>query len=142
MKLTLDANLFIARYREGELGHEEALAFFKRCEFLRVQLFVPVLLLGEVAGALSRIRGGARFGEVAITRILAHPGLSLRQIDTDFAEKAARMAARHSLRGADAAYLNLARETKSILVTEDDELLKTKSRVSVITPGAWLTSQR
>ena len=138
MKLTIDANLFVARFRRAELGHKDALAFFKNCDDLEAKLFAPVFVLGEVAGALARIRGEAQFGEVALTRILALRQLQLRQIDVAFAERAARIAIKHHLRGADAAYLTLAEETKSTLITNDGELLLAKSRVVVMTPEAWL----
>ena len=131
MKLTLDASVFVARLREEEAGHVEALGFFKRCDVRRVRLFAPVLLLAEVAGALSRLRGAARFGEVGIIRVFGQPRLRLRDIDQNLAEKAARLAARHSLRGADAVYLSVAQETQSILVTTDLELLQVQAGVIV-----------
>ena len=142
MKLTLDANLFISRYRNEDAAHAAAQAFFDRCELIGVQFFVPTLLLAEVAGALSRIHGETRFGDVAITRIFAEPRLKFRDIDSAFAERAARLAARHSLKGADATYLNVALETRSTLVTNDAELLQAQSQARVITPGAWLASHR
>ena len=139
MKLTLDANLFVARFREADAAHQDSVAFFEACERRRIQFFAPVILLGEVAGALARIRGESRFGEMAITRILAHSRLRLRQIDSAFAEVAARLAARRQIRGADALYLALAKETKTSLVTWEGELLEQSSAgFRVITPGAWI----
>lgn len=138
MKLTLDANLFIARFRQEDAVHQQALDFFEECERKLIQFFAPIILLGEVAGALSRIRHDPKFGELAITRILALPRLRLRQIDSDFAEDAARIAARHELRSVDALYLALAKETKSTLVSWDRELLnQTSALVRVITPQDW-----
>ena len=138
MKLTLDANLFVARFREQDAAHHDALDFFEECERRSIRFFAPVILLGEVAGALSRIRRDPKFGQLAITRILALPRLRLRQIDSAFAEDAARLAARHQLRGVDAVYLALAKETKSTLVTWDGELLQhTSASVPVITPQDW-----
>src|SRR4051794_40719877 len=123
MRINVDANLFVARYREQDSDHSEAVTFFNVCERRKVQFCAPTVLLPEVAGALSRIRGAARFGETAVTRILALPRLSLRPINFDFAERAARLAARFRLRGVDALYLTLARENKAILITRDKELL-------------------
>ncbi len=142
MKLTLDAGLFVSRFRESDLKHSEAVAFFRRCDLDGVRLFAPALVLAEVAGALSRLHGAPRFGEIAVMRILAQERLDLREINLAFAEKAARLAARHSLKGADATYLNVAIETRSTLVTNDAELLQARSRARVITPGEWLASHR
>jgi predicted nucleic acid-binding protein len=78
----------------------------------------------------------------AVTRILAQERLDLREIDLAFAAKAARLAARHSLKGADATYLHVAIETRSTLITNDAELLQVKSRARVITPAEWLAGRR
>ncbi len=138
MKLTLDANLFVARFREQDAVHQPSLDFFEECEGQSIQFFAPIILLGEVAGALSRIRRDPRFGQFAITRILALPRLRLRQIDSAFAENAARLASLHQLRGVDAIYLALAKETKSSLVSWDRELLQhTSTSIPVVTPQDW-----
>src|SRR4051812_24833358 len=66
MRVTVDANLFTSRYLEEDVFHEPALAFFEFCERREVTLLVPVILLGEVAGAISRIRGQPRDAEAAL----------------------------------------------------------------------------
>src|SRR5687768_9637821 len=138
MRLTLDANRFVARFREHDVAHQDTLAFFEECERQSIRFLAPVILLGEVAGALSRIRGDPRFGQLAVARILAIPRLRLRQIDGRFAEDAARLAARRQLRGVDAIYLALAKETKSSLVSWDAELLQHSSpSLPVLTPQEW-----
>ena len=142
MRLNVDANIFASRYRETDENHAEAVAFFDLCEEPLVQFCAPVVLLPEVSGALSRIHGAARFGELAVTRILGLPRLKLRPIDFAFAERAARLAARFRLRGVDALYLTLAEENKSILVTRDKEILKAASVAEVITPAEWLAANR
>jgi predicted nucleic acid-binding protein len=38
MKLTLDANLFVARFREKDVAHQHALDFFEECERRSIQL--------------------------------------------------------------------------------------------------------
>ncbi len=138
MRLTVDANLFVARFREADAGHQDAVTFFGACEERRVQLVAPIILVCEVAGALARIRGEPRFGELAATRLLAQPRLRFRQIDSAYAERAARLAARRKLRGIDALYLALAQETKSTLITADEELLACLAAPRAMSPRKWL----
>lgn len=138
MRVTVDANVFSAHFREADTHHLGTLEFFEYCEAKEVILLAPVIVLSEVAGALARARNHPRFGEVAITRLFSLRSLRLRHIDLAFAETAARLAAKNQLRGADAIYLAVARETKSPLLTWDAELLDRSSAATVVmTPSNW-----
>jgi predicted nucleic acid-binding protein len=59
-----------------------------------------------------------------------------------FGFSAAALASRHALRGADSHYLTVARETRTTLITLDDELLALDTKICrTMTPAAWLRKQ-
>ena len=141
MKVVLDANIFVARFIPGDPAHDESVRIVQACYELGLKVVVPLLLPAEVAGAVSRITASESAGQRALVHLRAYPWLTVRLADTDFVEKAARRAARHALRGADAFYLTVAIEQKCALITLDGELLtRAPSSVKVLSPADWLAS--
>ncbi len=141
MKLVIDACIFVAEQIEGQSEFQTADRFFDLCVRTGVKLYAPVIVLAEVAGAVARITRDSGLGDVAVKRLGQFPKLSLRQIDLDFAEAAARTASRYLLRGADSHYVALARELKCPFITNDDEILeRCPQTLKVMRPGDWLNS--
>ena len=88
---------------------------------------------------MSRVRHDHSLGDVAALQIEHFSRLRLRIADGPFARRAARLAARHALSGADAQYLAVAVEFASTLVTLDDDLLAVDASVVLtMKPGEWL----
>jgi len=63
----------------------------------------------------------------------------VRALTEPFTLAAARLAGRHSLRGADAIYVQAARSSRASLVTLDGEMhIRAKEIVPTHTPAEWL----
>lgn len=143
MNLFIDASVLVAEQIEDQPDFADADAFFDHCVRHGVRLYAPAIVLAEVAGAVRRITGDSGLGDAAKMRLSHFPKLYLCQIDLDFAEAAARLAARCSLRGADAHYAALARELKCALITQDDELLKRcPPTMTACRPEAWIAMRK
>lgn len=142
MSLVIDAYVFVAASLVEDKFHQTCTDFLLEARILGRFIYEPVLVLAEVAGVVSRVRKDHSYGDVAAMRIEHFPKTRLRIADGAFARKAARLASRHRLSGADAQYLALACEFDSTLVTLDDELLKLDPQIiTAIFPEQWLESQ-
>jgi predicted nucleic acid-binding protein len=86
--------------------------------------------------------GSPFFGAMMFTTTAAFlvlPGLQRHELPDALADRAALMAARCKLRGADAVYVALAEALGAPLISLDQEILDRSRRlVAVKTPGRWL----
>jgi predicted nucleic acid-binding protein len=143
MKAVLDASVFIARFIERDAAHEESKRAIEACGENEAKIIGPAILPAEVAGAIARIKASEAAAQLALLHLGRYAWLTVRTADTAFIEKAARLAARHALRGADAFYLAVAAEQKCPLITLDGELLtRAPSSVKVLRPAEWLATLR
>jgi predicted nucleic acid-binding protein len=78
---------------------------------------LPLLILPEVAGAVTRRTGQALLGDQAVATILVNPAVTLVPLDRQRATLAARHAASLRLKGSDAVYTALAEHLGLPLVT-------------------------
>jgi predicted nucleic acid-binding protein len=103
------------------------------------QLFSPVLLLAEVAGAVSRRTQMPLLATQVVERLEREPQMHLVGIDSELARDAAGVAAAHSIGGADALYVALARRLGLSLITWDDEQRNRAGHlIDAITPAEAL----
>jgi len=94
-----------------------------------------VLLLAEVAGAMSRRTADATLARRAVTAILLVPTVRLVAVDQRLAHVAAQLAGDLGLRGADAMYAATAMELNVPLVTWDqDQLARAGQRIAAGSP--------
>jgi len=104
-----------------------------------IPVSAPTLVLVEVAGALARRTGSQSLSESAIRYLQKQSWLTLSPLSVASSESAARAVIPHSLRGADAVYVALARQEGAPLITLDDEMLKRGApAILVMTPGDGL----
>jgi predicted nucleic acid-binding protein len=96
-----------------------------------VSRLVPhdVLLLPEIAGAVARRTGAPRLAQRAVEAVLRLPALRLVVVDDVLARRAAILAGRLRLRGADAVYIATAATLRQPLVTWDAEQRDQAARV-------------
>jgi predicted nucleic acid-binding protein len=68
--------------------------------------------------------------------------MNLANLDATLAQRAAQVAARHRLKGADAIYVAVAEAFDASLVTGDGEMLERgASIVNTLSPDQWLAEQ-
>jgi predicted nucleic acid-binding protein len=97
---------------------------------------LPLLILAEVAGALTRRTGQARLGDRAVATILANPAITLVAVDRQLATLAAQHASSFPLRGSDAVYTAVAEHLGIPLITWDNEQLnRAGGRIQVLQPS-------
>ena len=140
MSLVIDANVFVASALAEDRFHHVSQQFLFEARLAGEVIYEPVLVLAEVAGVISRVRQDHSLGDVAVLRIENFPRTRLRIADGPFARRAARLAARHRLSGADSHYAALAVEFSSTLITLDGALLDLDAAgvLSAKTPEVWL----
>ena len=106
-------------------------------------IVVPILLPVELAGAIARTRGDSALAEEMAKVVLALPAVRWIAVDDALARRAAELAARHRLRGADAVYAAVALSHRCDLVSLDREhLTRLATVVPTLTPADALTRLR
>lgn len=139
MKIVVDASVLIAFVLPEETGHRTAARFIAACDLGGHHIILPSLAWPEVAGSVARRKHDPTKAEVAILRLTRLPRLSVLALTDPFTLAAARLAGRHSLRGADAIYVQAARHSRASLVTLDSEMhSRAKEIVPTHTPAEWL----
>lgn len=119
----IDASVYVALINAHENDHTTSWAWFEQAKAAREPIVAPVILLAEVAAALSRGIGDLALAHRAV-RQLEHSGLiELVPVTLALAKRAAAIAADHRIRGCDAVYVALAGQLGDCLVTLDRQRL-------------------
>lgn len=129
----VDASVWVSRFLAGEANHAATVRWFTVHADLAVS---PAIVLSEVASALARRTGHVTGSRAAVRAMLRLHGLRLVAIDHALAIESADLAARLRLRGADAAYVAVARRLGRHLITWDrEQLARSAPAVHASTPG-------
>lgn len=132
----IDASVVVSRLVPQDPHYSASRDWLERHVRAEGLLIAPVLLLAEVAGAVSRRTGERRLADRAVRSLLRLPGLRLIALDHRLGQAAARLAGDLGLRGADAVYVATAHHLRVPLVTWDAEQRERAGRlVSVRTPA-------
>ena len=99
--ITIDSSVFVSAARQGEVGNAESVRFLSWVRRFRPRLFLPTLVIAEVAAALSRTGSAAGLAQQYALAIGQLPHTVLVALDEGLARQAAELAARHKLRGVD-----------------------------------------
>ncbi len=126
---TLDANIFLRDLDPRDPQHAVCHAILEYLHATATPLIVPVLLFVEVAGVLSRELRDPMRGRMAVTLLRSLPHLTAVGLDDALAHAAAELAADCAIRGADAVYVAVARQSGTALVTLDREVRERAVRV-------------
>ncbi len=106
-----------------------------------IALFEPTLVLLEVAGAISREFNNPVLGRISAGNLTNFSQLSFIWLNLSLATQGLEIAADERLRGADAAYVVVARHCSTTLVSLDQEHLRRAARiVPVLTPAEVLST--
>lgn len=129
MNYTIDASVFVAAARPVEANHAVSLEFLEQVEQQSLPTTCPTLLLTECAAA--RATDDEALAEKMVALLVSFPGMAFISPSLDLAHRAAEIAIRHRLRGADAIYVAVAERSGSILMSWDQEMLERGEAVVV-----------
>lgn len=133
--VVVDTSVWVSRLVEGDVNHARCRVWLDNQATSGGLLIAPVLMLAEVAGAISRRTNRPGLAHQAIGGLRAIPQVRLVSVDPALADLAAGLAADHALRGTDAVYVATASQLGVPLITLDDEQLKrAKSIVMTSSP--------
>ena len=119
----VDASVYIALINAHEEEHALSWAWFEAVQAAQLPVLAPIILLPEVAAALSRGTGDSQLAH-RVVRKLEHGGVvQLVPVTAAMASRAAAIAADHRIRGCDAIYVALADQLDDDLVTWDQQQL-------------------
>lgn len=113
----IDASVYIALVNAHEAAHARSWAWFEQAATADEPIVAPVILLAEVAAALSRGMGDLALARQVVQQLVRSQVVELVQIALPVAERAAEIAAEHRIRGCDAVYVALAYQLNYTLVT-------------------------
>lgn len=121
---TLDASVHVSALNPHEPESAASRALLQRIHEHSIRLFCPSLLPVEVAAAIARrLDDGDK--ALALARLVRDwPNQTLVPLDGVVADRAAELAARWRLRGADAVYAAVAQQYSTILITLDRQQLE------------------
>ena len=104
--------------------HRTSLDFLQAISQQGDELFAPALLFPEIAGAMARPTRNPEWARGTIALIKATINIREIAVDQGLSGRAADIAAKYFLRGADAIYVALSQSLGTILITLDKEMLK------------------
>jgi predicted nucleic acid-binding protein len=139
--LTIDSSVFVSAARPSEFGNAESTVFLTWVRNQRPRLFLPTLVMAEVAAALGRTGSKPGLAQQYAMAIGQLPNTVMVALDEGVARQAAALGAQHKLRGADAVYLASAALFAAELVTLDREQLgRGAAIVQTLTPADFLAT--
>lgn len=143
LMFTLDANIFVRDVDPREPGHDVCHALIQRLRLGGEPIVVPLLILAEIAGSVSRTRNDPMRARVFVEIVRDLPSITFLPLDEQLAQAATELAADYRLRGADAVYVAVARQAGTTLVTLDDEQrVRAATVVPTRTPAQVLAELR
>ena len=115
----IDASVYVALLNADEEHHACSWQWFERANRTHEPMRAPVILLAEIAAALSRGMGDSALAHQVVGQLLQSQVVELLPVTITLAERAAAIAADYRVRGCDAVYVALAEQFGDTLVTLD-----------------------
>lgn len=132
----VDASVWVSLCHLRDSHHATCAKWLERLLVDGTPLLAPTLLVVELGAALRRLTGDPVLAAEAVSELDESGILELVPLSGERARRAAALASRTALRGADAVYVELARERGSALVTLDrQQLERGASVVNVALPS-------
>ena len=119
----VDASVWVALHHGGDRFHARCAGWLERLLIEGGPLVAPTLLEVEAAAALRRLTGDEQSAQEVLAESSDLGFLELIPLTVPRAHRAAALAMSTGVRGADAVYLDLARERNDVLVTLDRQQL-------------------
>ena len=120
----VDASVYVALVNAGEREHASSWAWLQRAGVSQQPIRAPVILLAEVAAALSRGAGNPLLARRVVQQLVRANLIELIPVTQAVAERAAAIAADHRVRGCDAVYIAVAEQLGDDLITLDRQQLE------------------
>ena len=120
----MDASVYIALINSHEVKHMTSWRWFESAQRKGERISAPVILIAEVAAALSRGVEDPQLAHRVIQQLKHTSVIELIPVTRPLAEHAADIAADHHIRGCDAIYVALADQLNESLVTLDRQQLE------------------
>jgi predicted nucleic acid-binding protein len=137
--VTIDASVFLNGFNSAEVGHDISRVLLARLQEQATPIFVPALVLPEVAAAISRVLGEAELARAFATALKQRAHMTIVALDTLLAQQAADIAARQRVRGSDAVYAAVAVRFACPLITLDHAQRERLHRILIgLTPAEAL----
>jgi predicted nucleic acid-binding protein len=115
----IDASVHVADARPQEPHHAEARALLAHVAAENRQVFLPEVVLAEIAAAISRGTGQVVLALRLARALRRVPHFQFVTVEHALGDLAAEIAARYQIRGCDAVYVALAQQRGAILITLD-----------------------
>ena len=120
----IDASVYVALINAKEVGHTSSWVWFEQTKKEKEMIAAPVILLAEVAAALSRGVGDLSLAHRVVGQLKRSRVIELVPITLALAEQAAVIAGDYRIRGCDAIYVALASQLTDCLITLDQQQLE------------------
>lgn len=128
----IDASIYVALVNAHESDHSSSWAWFEQAKTAQEPVIAPVILLAEVAAALSRGIGDPVLAHRVVGQLLRSSVVELTPVTAALAKRAAAIAADHRIRGCDAVYVALAEQLNDHLITLDQQQLERGAAVVTV----------
>ena len=115
----IDASVYVAIVNTDDVHHHASRQWIEATLRAGETIQAPVIILGEVAAAISRGVKDQRLAIKTVERLERSSIIQLAPISLSLAKSAARIAAEQRIRGCDAIYVALAAKVGEPLVTWD-----------------------
>ena len=115
----IDASVHVADARPQEPHHAEARALLAQVAEQDMPVFLPEIVLAEIAAGISRGTGQIAMAQRLVDALRRVPQFVFVPVEHTLGDLAAEIAAEHQIRGCDAVYVALARQRDAILITLD-----------------------
>ncbi len=133
--VVVDASVWVSRLVPQDGHHAASRQWLEVFTAEGGRVVAPVLLLPEIAGAISRRTGAPELAHQAVQQLQRMRTLRLVALDRRLGQAASQLAADLGLRGADATYVAIADQLRIPLLTWDsDHVEKAGKRISVRMP--------
>jgi len=115
----IDASVHVADARPQEPYHAESRALLARVAAQDLPVFLPEIVLAEIAAGISRGTGQIALAQRLVETLRRVPQFEFVPIEHTLGNLAASLAARYKIRGCDAVYIALAKQRDATLITLD-----------------------
>ena len=131
--VTIDASVFVSAFTPTEPAHQASKSFMLIVKEQSVPVIVPVLVLPEIAAALSRGQGKPELGKAFVQELRIFPNTTFIDVDEAVVNLAVDIAANNRLRrGSDSVYAAVALRFGAELITLDKEQLDRLPKVVAV----------